>query len=202
MLATMSKVQSPVIQPIIEPDHNVLVLPADKYGMFKLPKERVPIELPLQTINVGNPTDATSGSIASLPVNGQPASKTYEVTDMDMEPNDLMQLRFIVVDPRVRIELDQPNANSKYNNTGTGQLYWTQSNTVPYVRQQMWGMLPEAFIMGNTNRIVLKAYNMDPDESTDLARVMFFGYKYQLTPIDEQEAGGVYTTVSVGAVRN
>ena len=206
MLTSVSKSQSPVIQPILDSGHNIKVLPADKYGLFRLPKERVPIILPVQIVNVANPTDATSGTIGALPATGQPLSKKLEISTMDMEPNDLAQLRLVVLDSRVRIEVDQPGANNKYQNQGTGSLYFEKGNTMPFfINPSMNSLIPEVFVMGNQNRITLVAYNMDPDESTDLARVAFFGYKYQLEPITEdelKESGGQYITVSVGVVKN
>jgi hypothetical protein len=196
------------MQPILDSGHNVLVLPADKYGYFRLPKERVPVVLPTQIVNVADPADSTSGSIGALPASGQPLSKRLEIQTLDLEPNDLCQLRVLPLDPRVRFEIDQPAANSKFQNQGTGNLYWEKAGTNMLVGEHLHSLVPEMFVMGNQNRITLVAYNMDPDESIDLARCAFMGYKYQLEPLDDEQvdafkkAGEPYTTLSVGVVKN
>lgn len=203
MLEYTSKIQSPVVQPIMAPGHQVLVLPADKYGYFELPKERVPIVLPPQIVNVADPSDATSGAIGALPAAGQPLSKRLEITTLDLEPNDLCQFRVIPMDPRIRYEIDQPGANSKFENQGTGQLFWEKAGTTDLVlNDHMSSLVPEMFVMGNQNRITLVAYNMDPDESVDLARVAFVGFKYQLEPISKEQIVDQHLTISVGVVKN
>lgn len=166
-------------EPVLKPGYRVLILPKEKYGWYEMPKDQVPEILPRQIVNLASAT----AQLESLVQTGSIPSVSEEIEELEMDKNELAQLRIVVLDD-ILVEVFQPATVGKYNNT-TGPLKVGKGETdLNYTFKD--SLLPEIYVFGKNTSPTLKVFN-NTFRDTMNARVAFFGYKYPLRKINEPE---------------
>lgn len=161
----------------LEPGDIIGLEPFEQYGThFMVRNDTVPELLMPKEINL------VTSSGTALPAYDQ--SSTITTRDVALETLDLnsMQLgvyHFVVLDPLVFINFSQPGTVKRFTDKND-PIRATLKNTLPAFTRKDYGRLPQMAVFADTTTIKLSVGSYNPNSTTRFARVLAFGYKYEL----------------------
>ena len=164
-------------QTILEPGDIIAIEPFEQYGThFMVSNEVVPELLAPKEINL------VTSSSNILPQYDQ--SSNIILRDVDLTTLDLNQLQlgvyhFVVLDPMIFVQFWQPGPQGRFIDK-TDPAKFTLKNTLTAFRNQDYGRIPTMAVFADTTTIKAKVGSYDPNRQRRFARILAFGWKYQL----------------------
>lgn len=164
-------------QAVLEPGDIINIEPFEQYGTsFMVANDSVPELLPEKEINLLT----KNGDV--LPAYDQSSNIFFK--DVTLDTLDLAQMQlgvyyFVVLDPLLYINFSQPQQVKRFIDKNT-PINFNLKNTLPAFLSKDYGRLPQMAVFADTTTIKLSVGSYNPNSTTRFARILAFGYKFQL----------------------
>lgn len=173
------------LTPLIKPGMNLRIEPLSQFGYYEMPRSAVPEFLGPLEINLATPWTT---NLAAAVDSGQTSPISNKITALEVPTLNLAHYRLYALDPMVRFEVYQPATTARFANK-TGPISFHYGNTQYYISLGMMNLLPEIFMYEDKTDPIIKAYNMDLNNTTFQARFAAVGFRYPLAlktmPVDK-----------------
>lgn len=164
-------------QAVLEPGDIIGLEPFENYGMhFMVRNDSVPELLPEKEINL------VTTSANALQVYNQSSTLTYKDVTLDTVDLASMELGvyyFVVLDPLIYVNFSQPQQVKRFIDKTTA-INFTLKNTLPAFLNKDYARLPQMAVFADTTTIKCSVASYNPNSTTRFARILAFGYKYEL----------------------
>lgn len=164
-------------QALLEPGDIIGLEPFEQYGThFMVRNDSVPELLAAKEIEL----IASNSNV--LPAYDQSTNIFYRDVSLDTLDLSSMQLgvyHFVVLDPLTYVNFSQPAQVKRFIDK-TNAINFTQKNTLNAFRQKDYARLPTMAVFADTTTIKVSVGSYNPNSTTRNARILAFGYKYEL----------------------
>jgi hypothetical protein len=164
-------------QAVLEPGDIIALEPFEQYTThFMVRNDSVPELLPAKEI------DLVTTNANALPIYDQSANIiTRDITldTLDLSSMQLGVYYFVVLDPMIFVQFSQPSPVKRFLDK-TNPINFTQKNTLNAFRNKDYGRLPQLAVFADTTTIKASVGSYDPNRTRRHARLLAFGFKYEL----------------------